>query len=212
MEVFGLRIKRTQAGKSFPFDRIYIVRHKDKDVIEKLFRYALVMPLDGDLKERLLTLLKEEKDALEFDDQPHDRSTGGRAPNPASLFSHGDWVVAVPILPKWAKKNVPRYLVAQGWYAESRRKKANDEPFPKHTFLLTPEKKIRPVCVACPRFILHQNGDCKLGDRVCLDTLPMGLINHFDEAPFTPPEVNQVEPTDTEIQEILNANVQDDDA
>lgn len=195
MEIFSLKIKRGKAGVTFPWDRVYLVKHEDRTHLKQLFRYGLIMPVD----DRLRTMLKK-VGVEEYVNHTHDRNDEELHPEESietewlQMLDEDHWVMAVPILSRWANKSVPRYLVAQGWYNKRKKDpnkkireyKTNPEPLPNMAYFQTPEKNIRPVCVMCPRFILHQNGECKVGDAVCYEALPLGMKNYFAEGLDTP--------------------------
>ena len=205
MEVFCLRVTKAVAGKKFPFDRVYLVAYDDREVIERMFRYALVLPVE----DKLLAMLKEIEPDQYINRTMHrnDKETAAHKMSQKAWHAtlKGEWVMVVPILPKWVSKNMPKYLVAENWYRERLVKVAgkgkvaqpvNESPFTNRSYLQTPHKKIRPICVVCPRMILHQNGECQIGQEVCFETLPMGLVNHFEEADNLPdptPNVNELE-------------------
>jgi hypothetical protein len=202
MEIFTLKIKKGRAGKTFPFDRVYLVKYSDRELIEKLFRHALVMPIEGVLRELILENRPEEyiDHTIHRDDEALETQE-----------YRGEWtefvdrgmIMVVPILTKWMNAAMPKYLMNLQWY-EGR--KAADHlnagtPLPAMTYLQTPGKKIRPVCVACPRFIEHQNGDCHLGQRVCYESLPLGLNNYFETGLGAPPPSRNVKESDVDVQE-----------
>lgn len=196
MEVFCLRVGKDTAGKKFPFDRVYIVNYEDRAVIEQLFRYALVLPVEGVLREQLEAVKPDS-----YTNRTFDRNDAESAPAKidttdwVNLFKDGEWVMVVPLLPKWMKRNVPQYLVAESWYdrhmvrVKGKGKTAvavRPSPFTGRSYLQTPHKKIRPICVVCPRMILHQNGECQIGEKICFESLPLGMVNHFDETMALP--------------------------
>ena len=195
MDLYCLRVKREAAGKTFPFDRVYLAANGSHQIFKKMFRYALVMPVETHLKSLLLDYVSIEGG------KTHLFNRDDAAPAPTNdewrvTLESDDWVMAVPILPKFMASNMPRYLTAAGKYrfplpentpvkrVSPRRMSVVSslrEPFPNLTYLQTPEQNIRPVCVACPRFILHQNGHCRLGEDICYTSLAMGMTNHFKE-------------------------------
>lgn len=201
MDLYCLRVKRESAGRTFPFDRVYLARNGEHVVFKKLFRYALILPVESGLKENLIQNVEIDKgEAHSFD-----RDDAAAAPTSSEwkeALEEGEWVLAVPILPKYVAGNTPRYITAAGKYrlpsstnkavsGPGRRRRFRstpqvDEPFPTLTYLQTPEQNIRPVCVACPRFIMHQNGHCRLGEQICYESLALGMQNHFKEALDTP--------------------------
>ena len=50
MMIRSLRVSKAQVGSDFPFDRVYLVEAADRAQIERLFRVALVLPVDDALK------------------------------------------------------------------------------------------------------------------------------------------------------------------
>ena len=101
-----------------------------------------------------------------------------------------------------------QYLTAERWFdtRNSRRRgrvitsRSKPSPFSNRAYLQTPHRKIRPICVVCPRVILHQNGECQLGEKVCFESLPLGLTNHFEEALSMPDaSPNELEPEEYEL-------------
>jgi hypothetical protein len=205
MNVYCLRIKKESAGKTFPFDRVYLARNGEHTVFKQLFRYALILPVDTQLKNLLLTYVIVEGG------ETHEFNRNDKAPPPGpgawrtSIELH-DWVMAVPILPRFIAANMPSYITAAGAYRDpenklKRRRRSSvssavASPFPALTYLQTPEQNIRPVCVACPRFILHQNGHCNLGEEICYSSLAMGMHNEFRqgaEMPDSPQNYKEIE-------------------
>jgi hypothetical protein len=193
MDLYCLRVKREAAGKTFPFDRVYLARNGEHGVFKKLFRYALILPVEASLTNLLLDYVEIEAG----DAHPFDRDDSTVAPTAdewKALITSEEWVLAVPILAKYVASNMPRYLTAAGKYREpadhnkskKRRRRRTAiapvaEPFPTLTYLQTPEQNIRPVCIACPNFINHQNGHCRLGEDICYTSLGLGVHNHFKE-------------------------------
>lgn len=212
--IYCLRVNKTVAGRSFPFDRVYLTRYEDREVLDQLFRYALVLPLEEKIKEQLLGLKIDRTKVHGFerdDDAVLQTATWERE------ISEGEWVLAVPVLPKWLSKSVPRYLTAEAWFdakagaaasknARRRRRSRvgtnNPSPFTNRAYLQTPQKKIRPICVVCPRMILHQNGECELGEAICYESLPLSLANHFEEGLSVPEATpNELEPEEYQLTE-----------
>ena len=209
MEVFCLRIRRSKKGRLFPFDRIYLVKHGTHDALKELFRYALVMPVEENLKGMLKALAIDEYVNLPFDRNDEESTPQQLSEKGWHKFLGGaEWVMCVPILTRFMKKVMPRYLVAAGWYKGVPDKDMTRVPFPHMTYLQTPDKNIRPVCVACPRIILHQNGECQVGNKVCYESLALGLHDHFAEG------LNVADPPsnirETDVEEITRDYVQED--
>jgi len=199
MDLYCLRVNRATAGKTFPFDRVYLTKNDQHSVFKKLFRYALILPVEQGLKNILLDYVKiEAGETHEFD--RNDQALAPVDDDWRLLLETNEWVMAVPLLSKYVASNMPRYLTAAGKYRDSTQKKVPKrrrnritssiaevaDPFPTLTYLQTPEQNIRPVCVACPRFIMHQNGHCRLGEDICYTSLALGVHNHFKEGMEVP--------------------------
>jgi len=199
MELHCLKIARTRVGKDLPFDRIYLVKHTDRGVIKRLFRYAIVMPLREKLEETLQKLTIREEARVGFERSP---SIPPHAEPPAleTRVDFGlNWLVVVPLLPRTLRTGtrVPSYLTAMRWkhaHKMVRRDRARTgfltgldigEPqgvvtgtrdaFDTQAYLQTPTLEVRPPCSLCPRQILRQAGECSLGDVECYQHLPLGV-------------------------------------
>lgn len=78
----------------------------------------------------------------------------------------------------WGNENIdpkPRELVAFEWRIGRRGYKA----FPRTAYLRDKNKYYQPICNACPRRMLHEMGECELGDPVCYLQL-----KHYDGNTF----------------------------
>lgn len=211
MFIHKLRVSRAVAGKTLPFDLLYLVNFKDKEHIENMFGYSIVMPLKNE------TLAMFEELAIhKHVTQPHERGESTKEfhrtpeagyPTLKTLLDLDNerWLCVVPLLPR-SKKNGegmrhPAYLTARKWkladntvnvVGASARKRfsravakkiAQETPidrggnnaFNDQAYLQTPEKAVRPPCLLCPRYILHTQGECQLGDLECFGHLPLGL-------------------------------------
>jgi hypothetical protein len=210
MEIHSLRVKRDEVGKKFPFDRVYLVKHDDRGAIKQMFRSALVMPVDGDIHKMLKSL--EVDIVVERPNARDDDASAPRAPKPdelTKLLAKHDWHLVIPILSKWLRnheavtgkkesrsalpvvddtgQNAPRYLMSGRWYRGRHSRTRQETPvLPSSSYLLANGKEIRPICVACPRMIQHQNGECQVGQAVCYDSLSLGIKNHFNEGLAAP--------------------------
>lgn len=202
MKLLSLRVKRNSVGKTFPFDRVYLARHEDRAVFGEIFRYALILPYDGELKEMFEATTAEfiVKRGMERDDD----ATKTKALLPGqwrTLMSSEQWVIAVPLNAKYlgtVNKELPRYLVSPKWYAGRRGENRTEKSvFSKDSYLQTPSKNIRPICLACPRIFEHYTNKCKLGDAVCYSSMGLGQVSYFNEG-LTPP-LAPLTPDDEEV-------------
>lgn len=210
MESFCLRVGKDTAGRKFPFDRVYLVHYDDRWVIEHKFRFSMVLPVEGVLLAQLEAVRPSKYTNRTFDRNDHEGlPTKLDASDWTSLIRDGEWLLVVPLLSKWMAKSVPRYLVAESWYDQhtvyvsgkgKQRSAKRESPYTNRSYLQTPGRKIRPICVVCPRMILHQNGECQIGEKVCFESLPLGMVNHFEESQALPDALpNAREPEEYQI-------------
>ena len=198
MNVYTLKINKKYVGKEVPFDRVYLAEYDDVGAYDELFRYALVMPMTAELAKTLRDYARpDEFYNRTFERDDDDNAAQGVSESEWSDFLSKEWVVAIPILSKYAKDAlaVPRYLTTPGWQA-AKKGRVKPSPFSEYTYLQTPERKIRPVCALCPRYILQQEGQCSLGQRVCYETLPLGFNDYYTEglnAPEAPENEKEIE-------------------
>lgn len=174
MELYRINVARKDAGKSIPFDRVYLAHGEARRTVKRLFGYALVLPMTPELRGPL-SLDKKDVPPWAPDKKPelypHDGPTRELDLDWAEkIEDHSDWVLVVPILPKLATHMMPSYLVNNRWYL----RKGSKNPIPSLAYLQTPEQNYRPVCVACPRFSEHMGGVCQPGQSICYKTLVLG--------------------------------------
>jgi len=197
MWIYTLRVKRSEVGPIVPFDRVYLVKHQDRACIEELFRAALVMPFDESLRAlfRKVTLDLVVMHGYTRDDD----ARTGRPPEDGELESllQGGWIMVVPIRPRWKRRSsltgrspgrgagleVPRYLTSPKWYAGKRGElRSASQLLPTLAYLQMPGRKVRPICVACPRMVAHQAGECHVGNQAeCCEQLSLGLKDTFED-------------------------------
>jgi hypothetical protein len=209
MQIHTLRVNRKEVGKQFPFDRVYLVKHDDRGVIEQLFRCALVMPVDDNLRKMLLELNLEEVVERTFERDDEAQTPRQARQKELTKLLKGDWVLVLPVLTKWLRgKNLPaapaadpdadgngklgpRYLTSPKWLGGKKRgeERKKNSFLPSLAYLQVPGRKIRPICVACPQRIMQENGQCHLGEPQCYTQLSLGVQNYFKsgmQSPITP--------------------------
>jgi hypothetical protein len=190
-------VKREEVGSRFPFDRVYLLRHEDRAAIERLFRVALVLPVDADVKRALNDLAIDE--VVVRGHARNDRESAPRKVKEGALeqLLDDDCVLAVPILARWSRewrdlsgggeekrgREAPRYLTSPKWLAEKRkRERAGRRLLSNYAYLQLPGRKVRPVCAICPRFIAHQTGECQPGNEPdCYRLLALGTRSYWNE-------------------------------
>ena len=170
-EIVAMRIVRTEAGKSFPFDIVYFF-HKDlENTLARIFKSGIVMPITKTIKRDIMSINKttcpetrlhtfDRNDAAELNENPLD----------SILHETSKDLMFVPILftrmgrtstelaQKQTKRVFPLYLAAK----HQRTKDKNIATlFSNYAYLLFGGKKVRPVCLACPMHMLAITGQCK---------------------------------------------------
>lgn len=177
MRLYRLNVARSTAGKVIPFDRVYLANGQNRRALKRLFEYAIVMPLAGELAAQLRACLPKRVTTVNANDR---LSNAAKEPLDqlswdALLASANDWIVVTPILPKVARDLRPSYLANNSWYTRSNWKERREKnPLPGLSYLQTPQENFRPVCVACPRFTEHMAGNCQPGQKICLTSLVLG--------------------------------------
>lgn len=174
MQLYSLRIPQSKGGLTFPFDRVNLVKHDDRAIIERLYRYALVFPLEA----RMRGVIESLKGRIEFRTQARTDTAPKIGSFSEMLGSKKTaWIVVVPLNGTFdtaTKTAHPRYLTARPTVLEhALQKQKVDKVFSDLAYLQAEKKKIRPVCLACPQYIDHMNGLCHLGTSVCLDALAL---------------------------------------
>jgi hypothetical protein len=175
MPAISVYLSKRRAGKIIPFSRFYLVDYEDRHLIERLFPFSIVMPLNEAYLDRIakcvpahiVTHTREET----LNDDPMDMMDAfERRERWKKLldYEHREWVFVFPILPDGKKNFAPRSLGAQ--WGEGER---DTVTFTDMAYLQMPGRKVRPPCLACPRYILQQAGQCKLGDPICYETLAL---------------------------------------
>jgi hypothetical protein len=134
-------------------------------------------------------------------------------------------VLVIPILTAKVRKRLqPRYLSASRWFERQdpdaktgRRRRSRrhlamvpDGPVTATTglkpsinemaYLATPHAepydKVSPICQICPRMLLHLNGECLPGQKVCFKALDFALIDQPPKQAENSEEPAQSDPED----------------
>jgi hypothetical protein len=200
--VVVVKIDRNTAGTKIPYDKLYFFRYEDRHLVPEVFSFALVMPVDDDMKHILSGLSTKYVRDYTYHKSP-DTNLGTPTPFTETRGTQraiSDWwqahfeefdyenrVAVVPILPRAIRnKLAPTYLASPRWFREiharSRRNKRALNVLPaakaaisELAYLSTPFKapndKIRPLCSICPRLLLHVQGQCVPGQRICYSSL-----------------------------------------
>ena len=204
--VIDIHIQRNVVGSSIPFDKLYLFDRNDRELIPKIFGYAIVLPFSEEMRETIYKLKVAEVTHKRF--QRDDTSKkieplleGEPLENKKEI--HAWWlafaaqhdldnrVAVVPVLTSVARKKIrPRYIASHKWFTDQQKQKKTTKPLPLApaiselaylaTPLAAPQDKIRPICSVCPRMLMHLQGECIPGQAVCYKSLDFSGI---EEAP-----------------------------
>lgn len=189
--IFKVRVDKTQM-KNFPFDVFYLVHVSRKALLPRLFPWALCVPMHEDLERKIQNLSIEDLEEVPHTGDRHTSSirkatyTGRRMDALGVIVHKQSHFVIVPVLPlttphryckSWKRKQPPSSRVPTYLMAPHHAKGHGDEK-PKlegilgdDTVLFTPHGPKRPVCLLCPRHLLHLQGQCQLGCNHCYNEL-----------------------------------------
>ncbi len=169
MNIISLALSPRRVGRVLPFAKFYLVDYDSRHLIEKMFRYAIVMPMADDfqaaLPEAVPLYVDNHSNKSSVRDDPGDILTADerKARWEALLdLPNREWVVVYPLQINPADNYKPRHLG---------RPMANVERFNPMSYLQVPGEKIRPPCLICPRMLAHEGGQCQLGDPICYESL-----------------------------------------
>lgn len=203
--VVVIKVKRTSVGKQLAFDKLYLFKREDEDLIPNIFGYALVFPATNALLREITSL--EPQRVSHFKQHRDDATLNNKLTPPTNVLSLEDWwqtnyvdkyglndrLVVIPVLTSNLKDKIhPKYLASQSWYTRRgsgrKRRRLPIAHNPKGpaisdvaylaTPLDAPDNRITPICMICPRQLLQLQGDCEPGQAICLQSLDFKAIGH----------------------------------
>lgn len=177
--IIKIRVAANQVRK-FPFDIFYMVPITQKHIVSGLFPYSFCIPPTTALLYLLSQLRVHCVDYL-----PHDKrkeALGVHATTDLYLLTGNRlqyYFMIIPILPlaplasKQNKTKMPGYLVASTHTNNNYNKGYSifANILTDAVILYTPTGPVRPVCLHCPKHMLHVLDKCKLGSQDCLESL-----------------------------------------
>jgi hypothetical protein len=157
--VFKIRIQESDRRR-FPFPIFYLFRPGEVEILRKAFDVLLCF------QARLY--LPQESESLVIGNS----TLIARVPD--LLSAEIRWQIGVPILTKKvdSTQSVPAFLGE--FYTKSGAQKHMRSTYPTEEdfgYLLRGPDVIKPPCLACPYILLHDAGDCRLGDARCYGNL-----------------------------------------
>jgi len=191
-EITVLRIKRTEAGKRFPFDIVYFFHKDQEETISKIFRSGIVMPITKTMKKDIKSICETTKPEVRL--HTFDRNDAAELnENPLASILHktSKDLMFVPILftrfgrvaaeqaEKQAKRIFPLYLAANHRVT---RAKNIASILSSRAYLLFGGGKIRPVCLACPMHMLAIIGRCEANLEDCYKQITHAAPSTFTRA------------------------------
>lgn len=191
-EIVVLRIKRTEAGKKFPFDIVYFFRKNLEETIAKIFKSGIVIPITKSMKQDIQSICDKTDPEMRL--HTFNRNDGAELnENPLDIILHktSKDLMFVPILfarygrvkvaeaEKQTRRIFPLYLAAN-----HRKTSAKNiaSLLSTRAYLLFNGQKIRPVCLACPLHMLAITGQCKANLDECYRKITRAAPSTFTRA------------------------------
>ena len=132
--VLDIHIQRSVVGSEIPFDKLYLFSREDREIIPKIFGYALVLPFSEDIRKVIYKLKVAEvthklfqrddtrkKVAATLEGKPLGKTEDNQEWWEAFALEHdlANRVAVVPVLTSVARKKIrPRYIASQKWFAD----------------------------------------------------------------------------------------------
>lgn len=191
-EMVALRVKRTEAGKVFPFDVVYFLHRDLENTLPRIFRSGLVMPITKKMKQDIKTICVQTQASLHLHTfNRNDSAELNESPLDHVLHATSQDLMFVPILftkrgrvsaeqaEKQAKNIFPLYLTATH---RNTNKKNIASLLSNRAYLLFEEQKLRPVCFSCPLHMLAITGQCTAEMEECYLQLSRAAPSTFIRA------------------------------
>ena len=161
--------------KDFPFDLFYVVHQSQKKLIPRMFPYALAMGFSAELI-KCSKAVKQVYNTQGVSDLANLRSW--------LEDRRHEYLCVVPVMMRWKR---PDYLLAPRHRNTSTNLGggviAHTHTLVSHlttnilndqTVLFTPGGPVRPICLKCPRHLVHVVKDnCELGSQTCMEQLDL---------------------------------------
>lgn len=173
--IYRVKIKQPGAAylknnpkRVFPFDNVYLVHKSNSELIPRLFKYSLVMPLNQglhtalnkqryDYHERITRKNLEREPLVKITDSPFEKFE--------------EWFVVVPTHVVADKDSSKRDIHKDRVYyiGSEILKKLNGIPYGLPSIQLqTPKRRYALLCLCCSHLAETYTGECKYGTPGCL--------------------------------------------
>lgn len=184
---FILRVNRSDAGIDIPFDKLYFFKKEDASLLPKVFKNAMVFPINVHLAKQIEKVVQNNKEPS-FKAFPFNRADEHTLLNETARYNplediintRKKYLVLVPVLftkygtrllkdtrRKGRRKHsvFPAYLVARpnnGSTIHLMRRALS-----MRAYFILDGKKVKPICLMCPRHQYWLQGECHIGETNC---------------------------------------------
>jgi hypothetical protein len=189
---YTLRVHRKNAGKLIPFDRITFFHKDDQDLLPRIYRDAMVLPITAAFASQIVAATASTADTVQH--KAYSFARFGERELCAQLKEHNpvaeimdqrsDYLALIPVLfTKTGSKLVRaerfkgrKKVATFAAYLVARPTKGNTVNLTKKvlsakSYFILDGKIVRPLCLACPRHQSFFQGLCHLGEQQCYQRL-----------------------------------------
>lgn len=184
---FVLRVHRASAGTEVPFDKIYIFNKRDKELLPRVFRNAMVFPITAAFADQMTKVYKgggklgRMYSHNRFGEAGLKKWAERKLPFEKLRDERDDYLALVPVLftrqgskRKGARHTAKRKNVSFASYVTAKpgtHPKLIRDVVSARAYFIIDSKPIKPICLMCPRHHSTLQGKCALGDSECLEHL-----------------------------------------
>ena len=184
---FILRVERSDAGMTIPFDKMYFFKKEDESLFPRVFKNAMILPINMQLAKQIEAVM-EKNSKPQFKAFPFNRA-GERSLLNATVRYHPlkeimdtrkEYLALVPVLfTKYGTKLLkgtrrkgrrkhsvfPAYLIARPNRPDtvSMLRRA----LSARSYFILDGKAVKPICLMCPRHQYWLQGECNMGETDC---------------------------------------------
>lgn len=189
---YTLRVHRKNAGKLIPFDRITFFHKKDQDLLPRIYRDAMVLPITVAFANQVAAATNPEHISTQhkaysfarFDEREFCTQLKAHNPIAEIMDQRNDYLALIPVLFTKAGSKLVRaerfrgrkkvatfaaYLVAKP--AQKGAVDLAKKVLSAKSYFILDGKIVRPLCLACPRHQSFFQGLCHLGEQQCYQRL-----------------------------------------
>jgi hypothetical protein len=185
---FVLRVHRASAGTEVPFDKIYIFNKRDKELLPRVFRNAMVFPITAAFADQMGKVFRAGGSKLgrmyahnRFGEAGLQKWAERKLPFENLRDERDNYLALVPVLftrqgskrrgnrHTAKRKNVSfaSYIVAKpGGNTRLMR-----DVVSARAYFIVDGAPIKPICLICPKHQSTLQGKCMLGEAECLEHL-----------------------------------------